>query len=307
MDGSKRKIIIGVSSDVPRLCFEIAFRQGVLKKEEAEIVQPKGEKEILERIIKGSFDMGKIATAQAIRANAKGNPVYAVAGFDNEMGHVIVGSKSIHSPGELKNRKVGVNELGDYTDQYMRTGLRYLGFTPDRDVQVIAVGKSSERKKQLASDQIQASIHSQGSALRLKEGGFPWLLQMADIFPRYQSKVIVSGETVLSQYPEGVKTVIKALIQGYRYLGNSENDEEISRIIPALNFREPSFAMAQLSVRRSRKLSDDGSMTLEGLEVVLKEAKDKGELPPDYNLSQFLRLTPLTEAQKELGLAVKEY
>lgn len=104
-------------------------------------------------------------------------------------------------------------------------------------------------------------------------------------------------------FRKAVRVVIKALIQGYRYLDNSGNDEEINRIIPTLNFKEPSFAMAQLSVRRSRKPSDDGSVTLEGLGVVLEEAKKRGEIPPDYNLSQLLRLTPLTDAQRELSLA----
>lgn len=304
MEGDKkRKISIGVGSDMMRLCLEVAFRQGVLKKEEVEVVHTKEEKEILKGMTEGSLDMGRVAAIEAIKANAKGKPIYAVAGFDNQMVHVVLGSKSIHSPAELRNRKVGVNSLGDYTDRYMRAALKYLGFTPDKEVQVIPVGQSKERRRRLASDEIQATIVSEAPALRLKEEGFPWLVQMAYVFPNYLNKVIVSGEKALSQYPEAIKTIIKALIQGYRYLDNSENDEEVKKIIPTLNFKEPSLAMAQLSVHRGRKPSNNGSISMEGLRMVLDEAQKRGEVPSNYDLTQLLRFAPLNVAQRELGLA----
>jgi ABC-type nitrate/sulfonate/bicarbonate transport system substrate-binding protein len=302
MDASK-KIRFGVPSGFLRFGLEAAFREGVLKREEIDIVEVKGEKEIMKMLLGGSLDMGRLASIEAMKANARKEPVYVVAGFDNVMVHVILGSRSVRSPEDLRNRKAGVNGFGDYTDQYMRAALNHLGLAPDRDVQVVESGKSAERRRQLAADQIQATIVSQVQGLRLKGEGFPWLIQMADVFPEYQSKVIVASEKALSENHEGVKKILTALIKGCRYLDNAGNDQEISKIIQSLNLKEPALALSQISVRRSRNPVDDGSVTMKGFAVVISEAKKKGAVSADYNLEQLFQFAPLRDAQRELGLA----
>jgi ABC-type nitrate/sulfonate/bicarbonate transport system substrate-binding protein len=299
---ARKKITFGVSSDFLQLCFAAAFLQGAISSEELEVATPEGEKDILKGILDRSLDMGRVASIEAIKANVQGKPVYTVACFENRMIHVILGSRSIHSPGELRNRRVGVNSSGDYTDQYMRAALRYLGLAPDKDVEIVPAGQSPERRRQLAADEIQATIVSQAPALKLRQDGFPWLAEMADVFPNYVNKVIVAHEAIISQNPAGVTGVIKAIIQGHRFLENAENDEEIKRMIKTLNAKNPSLVMAQLSVWRTWKPLYTGSVTMEGFQVVLEEAKKKVDIPPGYDLSQLLRLSPLAEAQRELGI-----
>ena len=298
-----KKIRLGVPSGFLRFGLEAAFREGILKREEIEIAEIKGEKDILRMLLDGSLDMGRIASIEAVKANARKEPVYVVAGFDNQMVYVVLGSRSIHAPEDLRNRKAGVNGFGDYTDQYMRAALNHLGLTPDKDVQVVEAGKSAERRRQLAADQIQATIVSQVQALRLKKEGFPWLVQMADVFPQYQSKVIVANEKALSGNREGVKKILIALIKGCRYLDEGGNDQEIGKIIQSLNLKDPELALSQISIRRSRNPLDDGSVTMKGFEVVMAEARKKGAVSPDYNLDQLFQFAPLRDAQKELGLA----
>jgi len=46
----------------------------------------------------------------------------------------------------------------------------------------------------------------------------------------------------------------------------------------------------------------DGGMNLKGMELVLSDERKDGRIPKDYKLEQFIRLKPLEEAQKELGL-----
>jgi ABC-type nitrate/sulfonate/bicarbonate transport system substrate-binding protein len=297
-----KTIRFGVPTGFLRFGLEVAFRDSLITREELDIVEVKGEKEILQMLLDGSLDMGRIASIEAMKADTREEPIAVVAAFDNQMVHVIVGSKSIKSPIDLRNRIAGGNGFGDYTDQYMRAALNYLGLTPDKDVAVVASGKSAERRKQLADDQIQATIVSQVQALRLRDKGHPWLVQMADVFPQYQSKVIVAGKKAISENHQGIKKVLKAMIQGCRYLDVAGNDKEIEKIVQSLNLKEPDLAMSQIAVRRSRNPLDDGFVTMEGFGVALAEAKKKDAVPVTYDVNHLFNFEPLREAQVELGL-----
>lgn len=302
MVDSDKKIRFGVPSGVLRFGLEAAFREGFLKREEIDIAEIKGEKEITKMLLDGSLDMGRIASIEAMKANARKEPIYVVAGFDNQMVHVVLGSKSVRNPEDLRNRKAGVNGFGDYTDQYMRAALKYIGIDPEKDVQIVESGKSAERRRQLAEDEVQATIVSQVQALRLQKQGFPWLVQMADVFPQYQSKVIVANEKAISGKHEQVKKILMALIKGCRYLDDAANDQGIENIIRSLNMKDPELALSQIYVRRERHPVDDGAVTMEGFAVVMAEARKKGAVPPDYNLDQLFKFAPLHDGQRELGI-----
>jgi hypothetical protein len=47
---------------------------------------------------------------------------------------------------------------------------------------------------------------------------------------------------------------------------------------------------------------NDGGLNLKGAGIVLLRERDDGRIPPDFTLDKFLRIAPLLEAQRELGL-----
>jgi len=106
----------------------------------------------------------------------------------------------------------------------------------------------------------------------------------------------------IKEKPDQVKRVIKALIKANRFI--RQNREEAIRALVEWAKVEPAVAATAYD-SAIKVFSPDGSIPLDGLRLVIEQAKREAGITRDIPFSEVADLTFVREAQRELGLKVR--
>ncbi|MCH6546682.1 MAG: hypothetical protein IH796_11900, partial [Deltaproteobacteria bacterium] len=102
-----------------------------------------------------------------------------------------------------------------------------------------------------------------------------------------------------------LKAFLKSYIKASRFIVNRENSEEIKGILERAGFLTDEVDrrnFPKVMEGQWHRLSPDGSFPLEGVEQIIKEQKEAGNISAKVELEKVVRLAPLYQAQKELGI-----
>jgi ABC-type nitrate/sulfonate/bicarbonate transport system substrate-binding protein len=103
----------------------------------------------------------------------------------------------------------------------------------------------------------------------------------------------------IKEKPEEVKKMVKAMVRANRFI--REDKEGAVRILMEWGKVERDHAAAAYD-STWKVFSPDGSIPQEGLRLVLDQARAELKLTREVPLNEVVDLTPLREAQRELGI-----
>jgi hypothetical protein len=191
-----------------------------------------------------------------------------VASFDGRIPHVLVTQKDIRSATDLKGRLVGINMKGDYTHSYVLAGLRHQGLQPS-DVVIVEAGKSADRQWKLRNGTLGETLVGQLPALCLRQEGFNWLVEMADVFPEYVNKVLLSRKTLNSLQ---LAWVLAGIIRGQRLAVETFDNGVLGSLVAEHSWLgEASRLLDQLRLCRDRSIIEPGHVNRTALRRVASE------------------------------------
>ncbi len=140
-----------------------------------------GGTQITQAFIAGDILMEIVAAASPIRAAAHGADVRFVGGVMDREVLTLITSPAIKSPADLKNTKLAIDRLGDYSDFLARSVLGKLNLIPEKDVTLMQIGSQTSRFAAVKSGLVQATFVGPPLTLLAKQAGLNLLVDLANL------------------------------------------------------------------------------------------------------------------------------
>jgi NitT/TauT family transport system substrate-binding protein len=233
-----------------------------------------------------------------VRGALRGMPMRALASLLDGSTHALVAKPEYKSGKELKGKTVGIGNFGGTDEVAARMMLKSFGLDTEKDLKFIALGPDRARLAALKEGLVDvAVIAPPGDALG-KQMGFNVLLRAYEVFS-FPFIGIGANLKTIKEKPEEVKKVLKAMVRANRFI--REDKEGAVRILMEWGKVERDHAAASYD-STWKVFSPDGNIPLDGLRLVLEQAKAELKLTRDVALSEIIDMAPLQAAQRELGI-----
>lgn len=273
----------------------------------------------IQALVSGDLDFGlDVASGLVLEANNDGKDLFIIGGMLNELDLTLISARDIKSMADLKGRKIGVIEQGHGRDvPWMRMLLRQAGLDPDRDVTwVLDAGYGSldiigPRIERGDYDCSFLTAHYKRPEIFdvVRRAGFNILAERSETFPGgLPDRVVTTTGDVLREKPDVVKSVLKAVIRGYRFAKDPRNAPAVRQLYLDEDWGKEGFGWGTFDdkrlnemVRSARVLPSDGRVSQSGLDAMVEEYKSWGKVRPEFSKDQVLRLDILQQAVSELN------
>jgi NitT/TauT family transport system substrate-binding protein len=200
---------------------------------DAEIVYVATGAVALSALSRGSthFNTGS-ASGATLGAVAAGSDVAFIAGLVNKLTGTFVVAPQIKTSADLKNKRLGVTSIGGGTWVFTMLALQHWGLDPKRDnINIRVVGNDSVRAQALASGTIDGAQVGYAFAATLKQQGYRVLADLSDLGVPYQSTALLARRSLVTQSPEIVEKVLRALIDAIGFIQAPANKEAVKRTL----------------------------------------------------------------------------
>lgn len=229
--GEPGKITIVNSSLTPHnLVFLIPKELGLYKKYgvEAEVVQVTGGLS-MKSLASGSAPLAFTGSTLAITTALAGLDIAIVLGITNRIGYDIWARPEIKTPSALKGKKFAIATYGGPSHTAALLMLRYFKLDDRRDgIVFLTLGSEPARVQALLSGTVDATLADPSVAAVLKDKGFSYLGNFADLGIPVTGNTLVTTKRYLRENAGIVEAVIKATVDGIAYILNPANRAQVT-------------------------------------------------------------------------------
>lgn len=239
----------------------------------------------------------------------RGEDLYIVGCWRNRQATGFVGAKGMKGLADLRGKKIGIRDLGGIAYTLLATNLRKVGINPDKDV-VWETGSRFHGQENpvevLRRGEVDCvSMGSDNDPRQLEREGFTILFD-SRVYGAVSrpSRVTAGTRSVIEERREEMEAYFRAIIRAYWFVVDRERN---GRYLDALVKR---LRRSCLDVEESQRpslesgggsvLPFDGAPSVEGLEHILKEAKETGQVSPALDLKDIVRLDAVRSAFQAL-------
>ena len=178
---------------------------------DAKLVYMEGGRLSIQSLLSGSTQFMAGDAVSALSAVAGGADVVLVASAKNILPYVFAVSKDVKRFQDLKNKIVGISQIGGRAGEIARMVIKNAGLDPDKDVRYLAVGGTMSRLAALSGGRVQAAPISKGVVPLAEEKG----LRVLEVEP---IPLIIDALWTSRKYaddnPDVIYRVVKAYIAG---------------------------------------------------------------------------------------------
>jgi ABC-type nitrate/sulfonate/bicarbonate transport system substrate-binding protein len=229
------KIGIGVSS-VGRFLPLIAQAAGLFEREKlpVEIVNQRNEERAVPDIVSGATPIGTPNAPSLVFSVLDGSDLVIVAGLLNRPAFYLAAEPSITSIGDLKGKRIGINEPKRMAGMVMLALLRKWGISIGSDVTLVDSGINDRSYEVLLEKKIDAALLPPEKAFLAEAMGFRVIANSLDLDCHWVP--LATTRRFLNDHREVVRKIVTIYAESVRLFKNQpqETIKEISRWLPAL-------------------------------------------------------------------------
>jgi NitT/TauT family transport system substrate-binding protein len=298
LDGADKVRISVTNPNMSFLPSGVALKKGFFKDEglDVEIIRM-NVPNIITALVTG--DIGyTLLFGSVVRGALRGMPMRALASLLDGSTHALVAKPEYKSGKELKGKTVGIGNFGGTDEVAGRMMLKSFGLDTEKDLKFIALGPDRARLAALKEGLVDVAVIAPPGYAMGRQMGFNVLLRAYEVFS-FPFIGIGANLKTIKEKPEEVKKVLKAMVRANRFI--REDKEGAVRILMEWGKVERDHAAASYD-STWKVFSPDGNIPLDGLRLVLEQAKAELKLTRDVALSEIIDMAPLQAAQRELGI-----
>jgi len=222
--------------------------------------------QITQAFIAGDILMEIVAAASPIRAAAHGTDLRFVGGVMDREVLTLITSPAIKTPADLKNIKLAIDRLGDYSDFLARTVLGKLNLIPEKDVTLIQIGSQTSRFAAVKSGLVQATFVGPPLTLLAKQAGLNLLVDLANLGIPSSSASFVVLRSTQQRHGSEIYRVLAAMGKALR-LYKANKDTAIKGLAQFMQLKDQA-ALEDTWKVHARLYKDVPSPSVEGIKVV---------------------------------------
>jgi NitT/TauT family transport system substrate-binding protein len=279
----------------------LAVRRGFFREEgiEAEIIRMNANVAI-NALASGDTDYTMIF-GSVVRAAIRGLPMKVVASLIDGSTHALITRPEFKSAKDLKGKTLGIQAYGATDQVAAMMMLKHLGVDPEKEIKFVALGPAAGRLAALKEGVVEVAVISPPGDEEGRKMGFNVLARAYELFS-FPFVGLGTNTRKIKDRPDEVKRTIKALIKANRFI--RQNREGTIQTLAEWGRTTPSLAAAAYD-SAFKVYNLDGSIPDEGLLAVIDQAVKESKPARPIGPNDVADLTPLREAQKELGIKAR--
>jgi ABC-type nitrate/sulfonate/bicarbonate transport system substrate-binding protein len=224
---TKRKVVFGVPVTPPNVVHippYVAKEMGYFNdlNIEVELVTFEGGTQTVRGSVAGGLDITGTSADPAIIAAARGAGTKVVGTYSHKLSQSMLVQGDIKTCKDLKDKKIGIQEVGAFSEVMSRAVLASCGLT-QKDVQYVPVSTKG-RVPGLLSGQIDSAILHVDQALvaKKKKADLNILVNLWETLPKWLYAAYIAPEKEISSNRQLYVDIMAALIKANRFMYNNK-------------------------------------------------------------------------------------
>jgi ABC-type nitrate/sulfonate/bicarbonate transport system substrate-binding protein len=224
---TKRKVVFGVPVTPPNVVHippYVAKEMGYFNdlNIEVELVTFEGGTQTVRGSVAGGLDITGTSADPAIIAAARGAGTKVVGTYSHKLSQSMLVQGDIKSCKDLKDKKIGIQEVGAFSEVMSRAVLASCGLTA-KDVQYVPVSTKG-RVPGLLSGQIDSAVLHVDQALvaKKKKADLNILVNLWETLPKWLYAAYIAPEKEISSNRQLYVDIMSALIKANRFMYNNK-------------------------------------------------------------------------------------
>jgi NitT/TauT family transport system substrate-binding protein len=256
----------------------LGAEQGLFRKHgvNVEVINIRSGPQTMAALVSGDIQVAYTIPGSVVSAATSGLDVAFFAGIVNKADGDFIARPSIHTPEDLKGKRIGVQSIGGGVWSMAMLAIEHLGLEASRDkMTVMIVGDSPVLAQSLESGGIEATYLNYTHSQALKEKGFPVLLDLGKAPIPYQGLAAATRRGYLRQNPQIIDSLMRGFVETVTFIHNPGNKETVVKSL-VKNLRLKSAQDAEIGYAALQWLYN--------LDI-------KPTIPGIQNMARFLALT----------------
>jgi ABC-type nitrate/sulfonate/bicarbonate transport system substrate-binding protein len=224
---TKRKVVFGVPVTPPNVVHippYVAKEMGYFNdlNIEVELVTFEGGTQTVRGSVAGGLDITGTSADPAIIAAARGAGTKVIGTYSHKLSQSMLVQGDIKSCKDLKDKKIGIQEVGAFSEVMSRAVLASCGLTA-KDVQYVPVSTKG-RVPGLLSGQIDSAVLHVDQALvaKKKKADLNILVNLWETLPKWLYAAYIAPEKEISSNRQLYVDIMSALIKANRFMYNNK-------------------------------------------------------------------------------------
>jgi len=296
---SAERIRIGVTNyNLTYLSSGVALKRGFFRAEglDAEIIRMTPDVSVM-AITGGDIDYSMLF-GLVVRSAVRGLPVRVVANFMDSSPLALIARPQFKSVKDLKGKTLGVSTFGATPEIAARMVFKEAGIDPEKEIKVIALRTDDARMAALKEGIVDVIVIAPPADVEMRKLGFNVVARVDEVF-KFPYVGLGANVRKIKERPDEVKRTVKAMIRANRYI--RENREGTIQVLNEWGGIKPDNAAATYD-SSWKVFNPDGTISQEGLRLVIEQAKREMKITRDIALDDVSDTSALRAAQAELGL-----
>ena len=298
-DACAERIRIGVTNyNLTYLSAGVALKRGFFRAEglDAEIVRMTPDVSVM-ALTGGDIDYSMLFGLM-VRSAVRGLPLRVVANFMDSSPLALIARPQFKSLKDLKGKTLGVSTFGATPEIASRMVFKQAGLDPEKDIKVVALRTDDARMAALKEGIVDVIVIAPPADVEMRRLGFNVIARVDEVF-KFPYVGLGANLRKIKERPDEVKRTVKAMIRANRFI--RENRDGAIQVLNEWGGTRPEHAAATYD-SSWKVFNPDGTISEEGLRLVVEQAKREMKVARDITLDEVADTTALRAAQSELGL-----
>jgi len=233
-----------------------------------------------------------------VRAALRGMPIRALASLLDSPTYALIARPEYKSLKDLRGKTIGIANFGGTDEVLSRMWFRNAGIDADKEIKYLALGPDRARLAALKEGIVQVSIISPPGDTLGAQMGFHVLTRAYEQFS-FPFIGIGTNLKTLKERSQEVRKIVKSLVRANRFI--RDDKEGAVRVLVDWGKLERDHALASWE-STWKVFSADGTIPVDGLRLVIDQAKAEMKITRDVPLNEIVDPAPLQDAQRDLGI-----
>jgi NitT/TauT family transport system substrate-binding protein len=259
-----------------------SLKQGFFKKQGLDVTMIYVPSGVLaaQTVVSGSALIANNSVSDILNAIAAGAPLKILTVNIDRFQHLFVARPGIHSPKDMKGKKVAVSRYGAFSDIETRFLIRQWGMDPDRDVQVLQIGNSAARSAALMSGGIDGAVVTPAFVPVARNAGLNVIFDLSTIKTRFANIGLMAQERLIREQPRLVKGAVAGLVHGIKFW---KTNPEVAKAYLKQIHKVSAADLDSIYEDGSKNIRSEPTPDLDGIQTAWESIPDlKARGPVDF-------------------------
>lgn len=228
-----------------------------------------------------SVDMADASGSEILVAIGRGAPLRIISSYAPKLSAVfLVQGQAIKTCADLRGKRIGIQEVGGFSEVHSRAVMASCGLTP-KDVEYVTVSAPGRIPGLLAGQIDTAVVHpDQAIAAQKAKPTLQVLARMVDVYPDFWFTGFVANEKILAAKRDLLVRALRAMIRANRFF-YQHKERTIEIAARHSRFDRDTLSQTYDFLAGNKLMAQNAGLPRRAIEFTIHKMVEFGNLPAD--------------------------